>query len=114
MGVFSMPKHTIITFEVCVGIGCGAGWVTSYRGSPAVSFGPENSRVWRISTDAAALVEPMAISHWSALARYGLTTQIPPMVQASTPRTIVTPEMRAGQAHRPRGTRCLASTGDGV
>lgn len=36
----------------------------------------------------AALVEPMAISHWSALAHHGLTTQIPPMVQASTPRTI--------------------------
>jgi len=33
VGVFSMPKHTIITFEVYVGIGCGVGWVTSYRDS---------------------------------------------------------------------------------
>ncbi len=52
---------------------------------------------------AAALVEPLAISHWSALAHHGLTTQIPPMVQASTPRAVVTPEMRTGKAHRPRG-----------
>ena len=52
---------------------------------------------------AAALVEPLAISHWSALAHHGLITQIPPMVQASTPRTVVTPEMRDGLAHRPRG-----------
>lgn len=52
---------------------------------------------------AAALVEPMAISHWSALAHHGLTTQIPPMVQASTPKKVVTPEMREGEADRPRG-----------
>jgi len=52
---------------------------------------------------AAALTGPMAVSHWSALAHHGLTTQIPPMVQASTPRSVVTPEMREGQAYRPRG-----------
>jgi len=52
---------------------------------------------------AAALAGPMAVSHWSALAHHGLTTQIPPMVQASTPRAVVTPEMRGGQAYRPRG-----------
>jgi predicted transcriptional regulator of viral defense system len=52
---------------------------------------------------AAALVQTSAISHWSALAYHGLTTQIPPMVQASTTRRVVTPEMRQGQAYRPRG-----------
>jgi predicted transcriptional regulator of viral defense system len=52
---------------------------------------------------ASALVEPMAISHWSALAHHGLTTQIPPMVQAMTPKKVVTPEMRNGEASRPRG-----------
>jgi predicted transcriptional regulator of viral defense system len=52
---------------------------------------------------AAALVKPLAISHWSALAHHGLTTQIPPMVQASTARTVVAPEMRQGPARRPRG-----------
>lgn len=53
---------------------------------------------------AQALVSPMGISHWSALAHHGFTTQIPPMVQASTPTKVVTPEMRSGEAYRPRGT----------
>ncbi|MCB0187267.1 MAG: hypothetical protein KDE31_23530 [Caldilineaceae bacterium] len=52
---------------------------------------------------AAALVQPCAISHWSALAHHGMTTQIPTMVQASTPRAVVTPEMRTVGAYRPRG-----------
>ena len=52
---------------------------------------------------AAALMENSAISHWSALAHHGFTTQIPPMVQASTPQKVVTPEMRHGAAYRPRG-----------
>jgi len=52
---------------------------------------------------AAALVTPMAISHWSALAQHGFTTQLPAMVQASTPRKVITPEMRTGAAKRPRG-----------
>jgi len=52
---------------------------------------------------AATLAGPMAISHWSALAHHGLTTQIPPMIQASAPRGVVTPEMREGKAYRPRG-----------
>ena len=51
----------------------------------------------------AALVQPVAISHWSALAQHGFTTQLPRMVQASTPTKIVTPEMRQGHAYRPRG-----------
>ena len=46
---------------------------------------------------AQALVNPMAVSHWSALAHHGFTTQIPPMVQASTPTKVVTPEMRSGR-----------------
>jgi predicted transcriptional regulator of viral defense system len=52
---------------------------------------------------AAALVQPLAISHWSALAQHGFITQIPVMVQASTPRKVVTPEMRTGKANSPRG-----------
>lgn len=50
-----------------------------------------------------ALVQPMAISHWSALAHHGFSTQNPAMVQASTPRKVVTPEMRLGKAYCPRG-----------
>ena len=52
---------------------------------------------------AAALVKPMAISHWSACALHGFTNQIPSIVQASTPRKVVTPEMRSGHANSPRG-----------
>ncbi len=52
---------------------------------------------------AQALVNPAAISHWSALAYHGFSTQNPTMVQASTPIKVVTPEMRQGQAYRPRG-----------
>ena len=50
-----------------------------------------------------ALVHPMAISHWSALAHHGFSTQNPIMIQASTPVKVVTPEMRHGKAYRPRG-----------
>ena len=50
-----------------------------------------------------ALVQPMAISHWSALAHHGFTTQNPTMIQATTPVKVVTPEMRQGKAYRPRG-----------
>lgn len=52
---------------------------------------------------ATTLIQPSAISHWSALAQHGFTTQLPTMVQASTPRQVITPEMRSGQANRPRG-----------
>ncbi|MBI3974582.1 MAG: type IV toxin-antitoxin system AbiEi family antitoxin domain-containing protein [Chloroflexi bacterium] len=47
---------------------------------------------------ATALVEPSAISHWSALAHHGLTTQIPRVVTASTTKDVVTPRMRGGDA----------------
>lgn len=50
-----------------------------------------------------ALVQPMAISHWSALAHHGFITQNPTMIQATTPVKVVTPEMRQGKAYRPRG-----------
>jgi predicted transcriptional regulator of viral defense system len=50
-----------------------------------------------------ALVQPMAISHWSALAHHGFSTQNPAMIQASTLHKVVTPEMRSGEAYRPRG-----------
>jgi len=52
---------------------------------------------------ASALVHPMAISHWSALSYHGFTTQNVSMIQASTPQKVITPEMRSGQAYRPRG-----------
>lgn len=42
----------------------------------------------------AYLVQPSAISHWSALSHHGLTEQVPHVVTASTPTKIITPSMR--------------------
>jgi len=52
---------------------------------------------------AAALVNPMAIAYWSACAYHGFTNQNPIMIQAVTPKKVVTPEMRKGKAYSPRG-----------
>lgn len=51
---------------------------------------------------ATRLVEPSAISHWSALNHHGLTEQIPQAVSAITPTKIVTPSMREGKASSER------------
>lgn len=40
------------------------------------------------------LIQPSAISHWSALQYHGLTDQVPQLVTASTPNKVVTPSMR--------------------
>lgn len=40
------------------------------------------------------LVRPSAISHWSALQHWGLVEQVPFGVTASTPKVVVTPDMR--------------------
>ncbi len=60
---------------------------------------------------ATALVQPAVVSHWSALAYHGFTTQLPRMVQVSTPAKVVTPQMRRGRAFRPRG-RAVWQAGD--
>lgn len=80
-----------------------AGWIERIKQGVYATRAPLFSAVIHPYAVAAILVEPSAISHWSALAHHGLTTQIPPMVQASTPATVVTPEMRQGSAYRPRG-----------
>jgi len=48
----------------------------------------------------AYLIQPSAISHWSALQHHGLTEQIPKIVTASTPNKVVTPSMREKQTRR--------------
>jgi predicted transcriptional regulator of viral defense system len=80
-----------------------ADWITRLkRGTYAVTTPLFQATIHPYAI-AEALVSPVAISHWSALAHHGFTTQIPPMVQASTTTTVVTPEMREGAAYRPRG-----------
>jgi predicted transcriptional regulator of viral defense system len=88
-----------------------AGWIERLkRGSYAVTT-PVLGTTLHPYAVAAALVSPLAISHWSALAHHGFTTQIPPMVQASTTANVVTPEMRRGAAYRPRGRAAWRALG---
>jgi predicted transcriptional regulator of viral defense system len=72
------------------------------RGTYAVTHSPLLAEEIHPFAIALALAQPAAISHWSALAQHGFTTQMPAMIQASTPRKVITPEMRSGQAHSPR------------
>lgn len=48
-----------VTFVVYVGLGCGAGWATDFRGAPAVLLGVENAAElgWKDPTTLVALVE---------------------------------------------------------
>lgn len=46
----------------------------------------------------AYLIQPSAISHWSALQYHGLTEQIPQIVTASTTSKVLTPSMREKQS----------------
>ena len=45
------------------------------------------------------LIQPSAISHWSALQYHGLTEQMPQIITASTPSKVVTPSMREKRSH---------------
>jgi len=88
-----------------------AGWLERLkRGSYAITTPILNATLHPFAV-AQALVSPLAISHWSALAHHGFTTQIPPMIQASTTATVVTPEMRQGAAYRPRGRAAWRALG---
>src|SRR5438105_971499 len=51
------------------------------------------------------LVRPSAISHWSALHHWGLVEQVPFTVTASTPKSVVTPEMRQQTSAPAEGRR---------
>lgn len=79
------------------------GWIEILKRGTYLVKSPLYSEEVPVYAIAAALVQPMAISHWSACAHHGFTTQNPTMVQASTPRKVTTPEMRIGKAHSPRG-----------
>ncbi len=81
----------------------GGGWIEIIKRGVYVVRSPLFAGEISPLAIAAALIQPMAISHWSACAHHGFTTQIPRMVQAVTPQKVVTPEMRTGTAHSPRG-----------
>lgn len=61
------------------------------------------------------LVRPSAISHWSALHHWGLVDQVPFVVTASTPKVVVTPDMRRpGSPARARPKEHAAWVIDGI
>jgi predicted transcriptional regulator of viral defense system len=80
-----------------------AGWIEIIKRGVYVVKSPLYSGEIPPFAIATALIQPMAISHWSACSHYGFTTQSPTMVQASTSKKVVTPEMRKGKAYSPRG-----------
>lgn len=41
-GLQTLGFNSDLTCVIYVGIGCGAGWATSYRQQPAILFGLEN------------------------------------------------------------------------
>jgi predicted transcriptional regulator of viral defense system len=80
-----------------------AGWIEIIKRGVYVVKSPLYSGEIPPFAIASALIHPMAISHWSACAHHGFTTQSPTMIQASTPKKVITPEMRTGKANNPRG-----------
>jgi predicted transcriptional regulator of viral defense system len=71
------------------------GWLLRLRrGLYAIGEGPLRGAAPHPFAVATRLVEPSAISHWSALQHHGLTDQVPRSVTATTPRKVVTPSMR--------------------
>ncbi len=72
-----------------------AGWIFRLRRGLYAGTGslPGGIRVHPF-TIATRLVEPSAISHWSAMSHHGFTDQIPHVVTALTPQKVVTPTMR--------------------
>lgn len=80
-----------------------AGWIEILKRGAYLVKSPLYSEEVPVYAIAAALIQPMAISHWSACSHHGFTTQNPVMVQATTPKKVITPEMRTGKARSPRG-----------
>ncbi|HPD97086.1 MAG TPA: type IV toxin-antitoxin system AbiEi family antitoxin domain-containing protein [Synergistales bacterium] len=71
------------------------GWITRLKRGLFARIGPLSGDIqihpFAIATH---MIEPSAISHWSALHHHGLTEQVPGIVTAITPKKIVTPSMR--------------------
>jgi predicted transcriptional regulator of viral defense system len=118
--IFTSPQAQEIMAETGIGANrvnallsqlTQAGWLTRVKRGAYVIQSPLLRTEIHPYALASVLLAPAAISHWSALAYHGLTTQIPPMIQASTPRTVITPEMRSGKTYRPRGRAVWRSMG---
>src|SRR5437763_5876788 len=78
-----------------------SGWITRLRRGLYVGTGrlPGHADVHPFVV-ATRLVQPSAISYWSAMQHHGLTEQLPHSVTAMTPAKVITPSMRAGGKRR--------------
>ena len=78
-----------------------AGWIIRLRRGLYAGTGslPGGVQVHPFAI-ATRLVEPSAISHWSAMSHHGFTDQIPHIVTAFTPQKVVTPTMRESQGKK--------------
>jgi hypothetical protein len=83
-----LGSESDVSLVIYVGIGCGAGWVTSYQGSPAILFGLENitEEGW---TEPAVLTGLVAhemghVVHFHWLAEHGLPRGSGPWWQLAT------------------------------
>jgi predicted transcriptional regulator of viral defense system len=76
-----------------------AGWIIRLRRGLYAGTGslPGGVQVHPFAV-ATRLVEPSAISHWSAMSHHGFTDQIPHIITAFTPQKVVTPTMRESNA----------------
>lgn len=81
-----------------------AGWVERLRRGLYATTGelPGISALHPFAI-ATAIVQPSAVSHWSALNHHGLTTQVPRVVTCMTTRKVVTPSMRSGTGRKGQG-----------
>ena len=72
-----------------------AGWIVRLRRGLYAGTGslPGGIRIHPFAI-ATRLVEPSAISHWSAMSHHGFTDQIPHVVTSFTSQKVVTPTMR--------------------
>lgn len=96
-------KLSAANLRYLLSILASAGWIEILKRGVYLVKSPLYSEEVPAFAIASALIQPIAISHWSACAHHGFTTQNPVMVQASTPEKVITPEMRTGKAYRPRG-----------
>jgi predicted transcriptional regulator of viral defense system len=64
------------------------------RGTYALATGPAGIVAPHPFAIGMALIDPCAVSGWSALNHHGLTEQIPHRITLTTPRRLVTPAMR--------------------
>jgi predicted transcriptional regulator of viral defense system len=114
--VFSTDDVKDISAQICISPGytrqimpqlVKAGWVQRLRrGLYAWSGTLPGGTTIHPFVVATQLVQPSAISHWSAMNYHGFTEQVPQIVMVSTPKKVVTPSMRKAEELGPKIRHC--------